>query len=356
MGMDIRFLASINAFAFTALLAVGPLSAKDAGDNVSFRPDGTTNIQNLDVPIPPAVSEQAAAMIKARNSAPDPTRGFTAPAEEIRAMLRSSHESMRTELLKRYPATVETKTIAGVTVRLVTPAKRAPGREKDLLINLHGGAFMLFQGSILEALPIAALTGVSVLAVDYRLAPENPFPAAVDDTVAVYRELLQTYSPDHMAIYGSSSGSILTVQAIVRARQLGMPFPAAIGFFSGTGDFARPGDSEAVFGVKGFAKHVTSVAAQAAGYLANRSLTDPAISPIYSDLKGFPPTLCMTGTRDFFLSGTSNFHRALLRAGVLAELVVFDAMPHVHWLDPTLPESEEALKIQADFLVSHLKN
>jgi acetyl esterase/lipase len=75
---------------------------------------------------------------------------------------------------------------------------------------------------------------------------------------------------------------------------------------------------------------------------------------MYADLKGFPPTLCMTGTRDICLSGTVDFHRALLRAGVDARLMVFDAMPHAHWYSFDFPESREALEAQARFLDRHL--
>lgn len=106
----------------------------------------------------------------------------------------------------------------------------------------------------------------------------------------------------------------------------------------------------------GFAPHVTAVLDQAYGYLAAANLTDPIVSPTYADLRSFPPTLCMSGTRDFFLSGTCNFHRSLLRAGVDARLVVFDAMPHVHWTKyPDLPETVEALDLQAEFLMNYIE-
>ncbi len=87
-----------------------------------------------------------------------------------------------------------------------------------------------------------------------------------------------------------------------------------------------------------------------AEYVADHDRKDPVLSPIYSDMKGFPPTLCMTSTRDLCLSGTANFHRALLRAGVEAQLMVFDALPHAFWYQFDLPESKEALEAQATFL------
>jgi acetyl esterase/lipase len=343
---------------FRHIALIGVLStsgfASAAGPAVTFAPDGTAHIVDLTVPIPTTLSPEARQMLRELAAAGDPTHGLTSGLAEIRAAAGAQQKKVTEQLLRMYAVRVEKKTIAGVPVALITPVKEAAQAKGRLLINVHGGAFFLGQGSIEEAVPIAALTGIPVLAIDYRLAPEHPFPAAVNDTIAVYREVLKNFDPRHVALYGSSAGAVLTAQASVRARQLGLPLPAALGFFSGTTDFARPGDTEALFSIGGFQALVTPVAMQAHAYLANNSLTDPVMSPAYADLKGFPPTLLMTGTRDFFLSGTSNFHRALLRAGVPAELVVFDAMPHVHWGNPALPESTEALHIQAQFLATHV--
>lgn len=335
------------------LLSPGLASAAEDPDSVAFASDGTTIIRNVSVP--PAISEQAKAMIKVRNQMGDPTHGLTAPVAQIRETLDPLRKQIAAEPLKRFPSKIETKKLGGVTVHVVTPQKLAPGAEKNVLINVHAGAFMFNQGSITEAIPIAALSGITVIAVDYRLAPENPLPAAVEDTVVVYRELLKTYTPDHVGIYGSSSGSVLSVQAVLMALQRGLPVPAALGFFSGTADFARAGDSEAMLGFLGFSKQqVVPVAEQEKGYIGNTDLKNPILLPLYGSLKGLPPTFCMTGTRDFFLSGTSNFHRALLKEGGEAELIVFDGMPHIHWDDPSLPESEEAWKLQAGFLAKHV--
>jgi acetyl esterase/lipase len=321
---------------------------------VTFASDGTANIVNLTVPVPPGISAEAQQMLRAVAAAGDPTQGLTLPIAELRAITAEHQDGLTRQLLETHPVTVERKTMAGVPVALVTPARKSAHAAGRLLINVHSGAFIRGKGSIIEAIQIAHRTGLPVLAIDYRLAPEHPYPAAVDDTIAVYREVLKTYNPRHLALFGSSAGAVLSAQASVRARQLGMPLPAAIGFFSGTADFSRPGDSEAFFSMGGLAPVVAPVAVQARAYLADNSLTDPVMSPLFADLEGFPPTLLMTGTRDFFLSSTANFHRALLRAGVPAQLVVFDGMPHEHWTQPGLPETEEALDLQARFLAEHV--
>jgi epsilon-lactone hydrolase len=339
------------AVAMALLLANATAQASPVA---TFAPDGSAHVVNLAVPIPATISPEARAMLQANAAACDPTHGLTLALQQMRAASDAHQEMTTHQLLQMYPVKVEKKTLGGVPVALVTPLRARADRKDRLLINVHGGAFFLGQGSITEAIPIAAKTGIAVLAIDYRLAPETPFPGAVDDTIAVYRELLKTYSPKHLALYGSSAGAVLSAQAAVRARELGLPLPAALGFFSGTVDFARPGDSEAFFTIGGLGPLVTPVAVQAHGYLADNNLSNPVLSPAYADVKGFPPVLLMCGTRDFFLSGTTNFHRQLLRAGVPAQLVVFDAMPHVHWGNPDLPESQEALEIQAHFLAEHV--
>jgi|EndMetStandDraft_5_1072996.scaffolds.fasta_scaffold35664_2 acetyl esterase/lipase len=329
-----------------SLLATGACPA------VTFASNGSAHIVDLRIPIPKTISYEAQEMLKARAAAANPSTDPTQKIGVLRAAYADHLAALTEQLLRTYSVTAKKQSLAGVPVTLVTPTNARADLTDRLLINVHGGAFFLGQSSIQEAIPIAARTGITVLAIDYQLAPEAPFPAAVNDIVAVYRELLKTYRPQHLALYGSSAGAIISAEATVRARQLGMPSPAALGFFSGTVDFARPGDSEAFFSDGGLAPTVLPIAVTANLYLANHSTIDPVVSPAYADVKGFPPVLLMCGSRDFFLSGTLNFHRQLLRAGVSAELVVFDAMPHVHWENPDLPESREALDIQARFLAA----
>jgi len=246
--------------------------------------------------------------------------------------------------------------IAGVPVRIVTPEGLTEANKDKVLLNLHGGGFNSDSGSYTESIPIASYTGVKVVAVLYRLAPEHPFPAAVDDSVAVYKELLKTYKPEHIAIYGTSAGAILTAEVAAKLKQLGLPLPSALGIFSGMGDFARAGDSIALYALRGLTGHLDPPEAGAHDpyYVATTDPKDPVLSPIYSDLHGLPPTLFVTSGRDMLLSGTANLHRAYLNAGVDAHLVVYDALPHAFWYDPMLPEAIEANHIMADFFVRHL--
>ena len=225
------------------------------------------------------------------------------------------------------------------------------------MLNLHGGGFNSDSGSYTEAIPIAGYTKIKVVAVLYRLSPEVKFPAAVDDSIAVYKELLKTYQPKHIVIYGTSAGAILTAEVAAKIKQLGMPMPAALGIFSGMGDFGRMGDSIAMYALRGLSGHLDPPAPGAHDpyYVGETDPKDPVLSPIYGDLHGLPPTLFVTSGRDLLLSGTVNLHRAYLLAGVDARLVVYDALPHAFWYDPKLPEAIEANHIMADFFVKELE-
>jgi monoterpene epsilon-lactone hydrolase len=236
--------------------------------------------------------------------------------------------------------------IAGIPVRVFSRAGVDAASARRLLINFHGGGFEVDSGSRTENIPLAARMDAVVLGVRYRLAPKHPWPAAVDDALAVYREALKTRPPERIALYGSSAGAVITTQLLVRLKAEGLPMPGAAGVFSGSADFARTGDCEA------FLPEV--LAGQTANeilspYVGRTDRRDPMLSPIYGDLSGLPPTFLLTSTRDQFFSRTVNLHRALRRAGVAAELEVYDGLPHVFWTWVDCPETEEAFDTMAEF-------
>lgn len=260
-----------------------------------------------------------------------------------------------------YNVVVENTTMAGVPVRVLTPPTLPAEHRNRVLINLHGGGFNSDSGSLTETVPVAALSQTRTIAVLYRLAPEHPYPAALDDVVAVYKEVLKTHEPRNVAIFGTSAGAVLTAQVAVKLRQLGLPEPGALGIFSGSGDWSKPADSQALFSLRGLSGHlnvprsgVGEPSPQKDPYAGNTPLTDPVLSPLFADLHGMPPSLFITSTRDLLLSGTTILHRAFLRAGDNAQLVVFEALPHAFWNDESLPETREADEIMAGFFTAHL--
>jgi acetyl esterase/lipase len=312
---------------------------------------GTAHITRV-IPVPQTISPQAQLAL----GRPEPDQGPPQPLEDRRKMTDAYTARARVAWTRLCPNTLVDSTIAGVPVHIVTPDGMPEASKDKVLLNLHGGGFNSDSGSYTESIPIASYTGIKVVAVLYRLAPEHPYPAAVDDSVAVYKELLKSYKPSHIVIYGTSAGAILTAEVAARLKQLGLPQPAALGIFSGMGDFAREGDSQAMYALRGLAGHLDPPASGAhlSEYVASTDPKDPVLSPIYGDLHGLPPTLFITSGRDLLLSGTVNLHRAYLNAGVDARLVVFDALTHAFWYDPMLPESIEANHMMADFFVKQL--
>jgi monoterpene epsilon-lactone hydrolase len=331
--------------AVVVAVVVGQAGAQQ-GDSSRIDPDGTAHVTRV-MPVPTTVSPEAQKSLgRVVSDAAVPQTLAQRRAGTDRWQNGAGEASK-----KLYPADVVEGKIAGVPVRVVTPLVMAKAKQDRVLINLHGGGFNSDSGSLTESIPIANLTGTKVVAVLYRLAPEHPFPAGLDDAVAVYKELLKTYKPEKIGIYGTSAGAIFTAEVTVKLKQLGLPLPAATGIFSGMGDFSRNGDSTSLYALNGFSGHLDppSPPGRERAYTGSADLKDPVLSPMYADLKGFPPTLFITSGRDLLLSGTTILHRAYLRAGVEAELVVFEALPHAFWNDPALPESKEADAIMARF-------
>lgn len=313
---------------------------------------GTAHITRV-VPLPQTISPEARAML----ARPVPDEEPPESLAERRARTDAYTARARVAWSKLCPNRIVESTIAGVPVRIVTPEGMPESSRDKVLMNLHGGGFNSDSGSYTESIPIASYTKIKVVAVLYRLAPEHPFPAAVDDAVSVYKALLKTYTPGHIVIYGTSAGAILTGEVAVKLKELGLPMPAALGIFSGIGDFARAGDSASMYSLRGLSGPLEPPSGEPHDpfYTGGTDPRNPVLSPVYADLRGLPPTLFVTATRDALLSGTVNLDRAFLEAGVDAHLVVFDALTHAFWYDPALPESIEANHMMADFFVKHLK-
>lgn len=264
---------------------------------------GTAHVTRV-VPLPKALSTEAQQFLG--RAIPDGGPPETLIARRMRNDAFSANA--RIAWTKLCPNKIVEDRIAGVPVHIVTPDGMPEANRNKVLLNLHGGGFNADSGSYAESIPIASYTGIKVVAVLYRLAPEHPFPAAIDDAVAVYKELLKTYTPDHMVIYGTSAGAMLTAEVAVKLKQLGLPMPAALGVFSATGDFARPGDTESLYTLHGLSGRLDPPGDRAHDpyYVGNVDPRDPVLSPVFADLHGLPPTLFVTSGRDMLLSGTIN--------------------------------------------------
>jgi epsilon-lactone hydrolase len=293
-------------------------------------------------PLPETLSAEGRAALAAAAKTPPPSN---TDMPSRRAALAKFEDQFGARQQARYGVEVTLSTMAGVPVRLIRP--RGPQAKGNLvLLNLHGGGFTADSGSLTENIPIAAMTKTPVVAVLYRLAPEHPFPSAVDDALAVYRELLKTHKPSQIGVYGTSAGAVLGPELVVRLHKEGLPEPAVLGMFSGDTDLSKTGDS--------LSSPPFDIPALYRTYAGATPVTDPAVSPSLGAVVFFPPTLCISSSRDFFLSGTANFCRRLELSGVENKLVVFDGLTHAFWCCMAIPESDQAFAIMSRFLLKHL--
>lgn len=250
--------------------------------------------------------------------------------------------------------------IAGVHVYTYVPkAGIAPENRNRVLINLHGGGFSgCWPGCAeLESMPISALMRIKVVTVDYREGPEYKFPAASEDVARVYAELLKTYKPGNIGIYGCSAGGMLTAMSLAWFQAHSLPTPGADGIFCASAG-AFGGDATYIAFPLGEARIPAARRSgqRPLGYLAGADMKDPLVQPSNSPavLAKFPPTLLITATRDFALSGAIHTDILLTKAGVDSELHVWDGLFHGFFYNADVPESRQAFSIIERFFDRHL--
>jgi acetyl esterase/lipase len=228
-----------------------------------------------------------------------------------------------------------------------------------VLIDLHGGGFSGCWPACaeLESMPISALGRIRVIGVDYREGPGYKFPAASEDVAAVYKELLSAYPPQNIGIYGCSAGGMLTAMSVAWFQKQGLPQPGAIGIScAGAGFGGDAAYTAAPLGEARMPPQRPPAAPRDArpaglGYLSGTDPSDPLVAPINSPavLAKFPPTLIVTATRGFDLSGALYTHQQLVKMGVDAELYVWDGLFHGFFYNPDVPESKDAYNIMVRF-------
>lgn len=311
------------------------------------------------VPVPTTVSPAMQELIGAPLS--DNWNNVPKTTEEWKAIAARSAAGGRdlSALREQLEVDVEPLTLNGVKGFTLTPRTIPPENRDRLLLHLHGGCYVLSggQAGTREAIYLAGFGRFKVISIDYRMPPAFPYPAALDDAVAAWKAMLKMASPTNMAVFGTSAGGALTLSVVLRAKQEGLPLPAAIAPGTPMSDLTGTGDS---FHTNAMLDNVLVASdgrcdAMARLYANGHDLKDPMLSPVYGDLHGFPPTILTTGTRDLLLSNTVRVHRKLRRAGVEAALHVYEGQSHAHYLrDSTAPETKEAFEEIARFFDEHL--
>lgn len=248
-------------------------------------------------------------------------------------------------------STVRTVEAGTATIHVATPATSAV--TDRAYIDLHGGALTFGGGDACRAgaRMQADQHGVLCYGIDYRLPPEHPYPAALDDCMTAYRYALDRHEPEDIIVGGRSAGGNLAAAMMLRARDEGLPMPAALVLLSPQLDLTESGDS---FQVNRMVDVVLPGSLQSNNrlYANGADLTHPYISPLFGDVTGFPATFLQSGTRDLFLSNAVRLHRLLHRARVPVELHIFEAMPHGGFMGGT-PEDRELAEEVARFVQSH---
>ena len=223
---------------------------------------------------------------------------------------------------------VQRSELAGVPVVLATIDGLEP---TGTLFHLHGGGFAVgsAQGSLGLATALARRTGLDVVSVEYRLAPEHPFPAAADDVLAAYRALVGQRGAERMIVSGESAGGNLAIGLLVAARGAGLPLPVATLVLSPMTDLTVSGAS--------FTSKATvdpNITAQAIrnrvqDYLRGTDPADPRVSPIFADLRGLPPLLVQVGSHEVLLDDATQLAVRAAADDVAVTLDVTPGVPHV---------------------------
>lgn len=305
---------------------------------------------------PTTISVEARAALAA--GAEMPVISYPAPndLEGWRRAMEASEarwEPVVAQILAACRCRVETQSISGVRTYHCTPGE--PGNAaQPLYLYFHGGAFVFGAGRFAMAFGAKAADelGLTTLAVDYRTPPAHPFPAALEDGFAVYRELLAGAAGRRIVVGGSSAGANLAAAVTLLIRDRGLPPPAAVVLLTPEVDLTESGDTfrtNELLDVNLKAGVPECNALYAGGHV----LTDPYVSPLFADFtRGFPPTLIQSGTRDLFLSNSVLMHRKLRRAGIEAELHVWEAMPHAGF-GGSVAENDEIGQEVRHFIARH---
>jgi monoterpene epsilon-lactone hydrolase len=278
-------------------------------------------------PVPAHLSERAREVLaEPRVDLPYPTQD---DHEGWRHLIRTVDAQTRARFADLdFPVHAEERQIAGVTTYVIRAEDGAASDHVPVYLDIHGGGLILGGGDIARLVGSrnATVTGLVHWAVDYRMPPLHPFPAALDDVTAAYRALLDQRDPTDIVVGGNSAGGNLASALLLRVKDEGLPLPAALVLLTPEADLTESGDS--FHTVAAFDNTLGSTMPINLLYANGRDLADPYLSPLFGDLSGFPPALLTTGTRDLFLSNTVRMHRKLREAGVDAELHVFEARPH----------------------------
>lgn len=346
-----------------ASLWASSASAQSDAPSVVVDADGTVHVPAMTVPVSEYLSPEGKAYL-AEHLLNLQNPQLLAPGDGAPPLI-APYLARQKEI---FDVEREDTSIAGVHAYVYTPTEGISDENHNrVLINLHGGGFMGCWSACaeLESIPVSALARIKVVAVDYRQGPEHKHPAASEDVAAVYAELLETYPAENIGVYGCSAGGMLTGMALAWFQAHDLPTPGAAAILCAgvtTGDIAFGGDANYTTMPLGEARVAPPPSPEGGGgpvpmpYFAGTDPDDPLVSPGASleVLARFPPTLVVTGTRGFELSAAVHAHALLVKAGVEADLHVWEGMFHGFFYNPDVPESRDCFDVIVNFFDEHL--
>lgn len=316
--------------------------------------DGILRIPAREIPLPASISPQAQSFIKGRPEPAEPAYPPVSDKEAWRAYITKSDTGLLPLLQARAgDLDVEFQTIVlGKSLAYDVRPQDSPKEDMKVILQFHGGAFILLGGEICRIL--AARTAMRyrrrVWAVDYRMPPDHPWPAAIDDGVAAYQALLDERPACDIVFLGGVAGANIAAATILRARDQGLPLPGGAILVTPDIDFTEAGDSFATS--RNFEPGVSDLAPARELYANGHDQRNPYISPLFGDFtSGFPPTLLLSGTRDVFLSNAVLMHRKLRDADIRAELHIEEAGGHGGYPD-FVPEGAAMTREIRSFIAS----
>jgi acetyl esterase/lipase len=279
------------------------------------------------------------------------TKSMWRPGLDI-AQVRQHTAKMEARLVRHVPLiATEAVTVAGVRATWFGPPEFA---QKGTLLYLHGGAWCLHLPAIYSrfAALLSQLTGMRVLLPDYRLAPEHPFPAGIDDCFAVYRWMVDEGYPQRpFALAGDSAGGSLSLVTLMRARDAMLPLPDCAALLSPSTDLTMSGPSAR------YNAALDPMFSPAAGdllpdiYCPGQDRRNPLLSPLFGNWDGLPPLLFHAASTEMLLDDSVRAHDRATQAGVQAEIEVFVGLPHVFHVITWIPESRAATRALAEFIM-----
>lgn len=309
--------------------------------------------------IPSTISQEAQDFL--RNAPPIPPVPQTlAEWEALQAEIETKETPRSQEALRTLADKLEIKKMGGVDVHVITPKRFSHANADKALIHIHGGGFYGYTSasSYFVTATLADRTGLRVYCIDYRLAPQHPFPAGLNDCVSAYREIVREVAPNKTGLMGISAGGTLILATVLKARDEGLPMPGALASITPATDLTGMGDTYGTLDGLDPILAAKSLPFVAKAYAGDADLKNPLISPLYAKYtKTFPPTMIQTGTRDLLLSDCVRLYRTMKDGGVDVELSVWEGMWHAFQVVPntSFPEATAGLKEIADFFGEKLK-